>query len=521
MYQPDAERAAAEAATDGDLRRLAAHLLEAQAFTGLGSCALDLRTHAMICSPQMLRIFGWPIDRQPSRAEVRDAVYTDDRAMAEAWLSAGREPAASPAEFHFRLSRANGEIRLLRARSMVTGEYGGGPPTLIGTVEDVTDEIAKQTLAQEEAVLYRSMFEHATWGIFQVTTEGWFLTANPAMARIYGYDSPAELLSDLTDVRQQLYVDPARHDELIRLAGETGKVSGFESQVRRRDGSIIWISESCREVRAGDNELLYYEGTVEEITERKRNEAELVAAKEQAEVASKAKSIFLANMSHELRTPLNAILGFAEIIRDEMFGAVGSSRYKEFASDIHDSGKHLLSVINGILDLAKIEAGQLKLDEQPTDVAETMQHCERIVSNIAQLRGVRLKITPPASTITLMADPTRLKQIMLNLLSNAVKFTPSGNSVSMSARITDNGGFRLKIVDTGIGMSPEEITKALQPFQQIDSALSRQQEGTGLGLTLTKSLVELHGGRLTLTSTPGQGTTVNVRLPAARIIANA
>ena len=223
-------------------------------------------------------------------------------------------------------------------------------------------------------------------------------------------------------------------------------------------------------------------------------------------------------MSHELRTPLNAILGFAEIIRDEMFGPGGSPKYKEFAGDIHDSGKHLLSVINGILDLAKIEAGQLKLNEQATDVGEILVHCERIVGNIAQLRGVRLKITPLASPASLLVDPTRLKQIMLNLLSNAVKFTPSGNSVSMSARISDNQEFRFKIVDTGIGMSADEITKALQPFQQIDSALSRQQEGTGLGLTLTKSLVELHGGRLSLKSSPGQGTTVTVRLPASRVM---
>jgi PAS domain S-box-containing protein len=520
IVQLDAKQAPSSSGSEGDLRRLTTHLLAAQEFAELGSCTIDLRTGEMTCSPMMLRLFGWPTDKRPNLADVRDAAYLDDRPMVDAWLSLGAEVDSS-SEHHFRLGRGDGEIRLLRARSIVCRGYEGrGPATLVGTVQDVTEDVAAQTLAQEEAVLYRDMFQNASRGLFHVTPVGWYLTANNELARIYGYDSPAELLSDGAEPHRQRYVDPARHDELLRLTSENGKVVGFESQFYRRDRSVIWVSESCREVRASDDQLLYYEGTVEEITERKRNENELLAAKEQAEVASKAKSIFLANMSHELRTPLNAILGFAEIIRDEMFGSVGSPRYKEFAGDIHDSGKHLLSVINGILDLAKIEAGQLKLDEQATDVGETMLHCERIVANIAQLRGVRLKIAPLASPVSLMVDPTRLKQIMLNLLSNAVKFTPSGNSVAMSARVDGNKEFRLKIVDTGIGMSAEEIAKALQPFQQIDSALSRQNEGTGLGLTLTKSLVELHGGRLSLASSPGQGTTVTVRLPEWRIIGN-
>ena len=369
-----------------------------------------------------------------------------------------------------------------------------------------------------EAHHYHSMFENAVWGIFQTTSDGHYVTANPALARIYGYDTPAEMISALTDVGLQLYVDPKRRDEFIRMMNEKGTVSGFESQVYRADGAIIWISESCRAVRNSDGDLLYYEGTVEEVSTRKEAERELRVAKELAEAASKAKSIFLANMSHELRTPLNAVLGFAEILRDELFGPLGDNRYKGYVRDIHDSGKHLLNVINDILDLAKVEAGHLQLDEQPVDVENILATCERLIVDTAELRGIRFEVFYPTTAVTLRLDATRLKQILLNLLSNAVKFTPRGNGVTLGTGWASDGGFFFRVTDQGIGMSPDDVVKALQPFQQIDSSLARRYEGTGLGLTLTKSLAELHGGNLSIESKPGHGTTVTAAFPASRVI---
>jgi PAS domain S-box-containing protein len=367
---------------------------------------------------------------------------------------------------------------------------------------------------------YRSMFENAIWGIFQTTSDGHYLTANPALARIYGYDTPAEMLIALTDIGHQLYVDPTRRDAFIRMMNENGIVSGFESQVYRRDGAIIWISESCRAVRNADGDLLYYEGTVEEVTTRKEAERELRVAKEQAEAASKAKSIFLANMSHELRTPLNAVLGFAEILREQLYGPLGDERYKEYVCDIHDSGKHLLNVINDILDLAKVEAGHLHLDEQPMDVGNSLATCERLIADTAVLRGILFEVAYPATAVTLRLDATRLKQILLNLLSNAIKFTPRGKRVALSTGWSGDGGFFFRVVDEGIGMSAEDIVTAQQPFQQIDSSLARRYEGTGLGLTLTKSLIELHRGTLDIESMPGRGTTVTASFPAERVISH-
>jgi len=366
--------------------------------------------------------------------------------------------------------------------------------------------------------VYRGMFEHAIWGIFQTTPDGHYLAANPALARIYGYDTPASMLGALTDIGRQLYVDPHRRDEFVRLMRETGVVSGFESQVYRRDGEVIWISESCREVRSSQGALLYYEGTVEDITVRKHAERDLQAAKEQAEAASRAKSAFLANMSHELRTPLNAILGFAQILRDEILGPMGEPRYREYAGDIYGSGKHLLDVINDILDLTKIEGGHLKLDEQEVDVGNIFSACERLVAESARLAKVNLRVTSPREPMVLSVDPTRLTQILLNLLSNAIKFTPEGNRVALSMSRGENGDCLISVTDTGIGMTAEEIVQALQPFQQIDNSLARRYEGTGLGLTLTKLLTELHGGSLVLESEPGRGTRVTVRLPAWRVI---
>ena len=326
------------------------------------------------------------------------------------------------------------------------------------------------------------------------------------------------MLLDLTDIGRQLYVASGRRDEFIKLMKQYGTVSGFESEVQRRDGTKIWISECCREVRASDGRLLFYEGTVEEITSRKRAEAVLRAAKEQAEEASHAKSAFLNIMSHELRTPLNAVLGFAEVLRDELFGPLGNTRYQEYVRDIHKSGSHLLDIINDILDMTRIESGQLSLNEQPVDVADVVSSSERLMADVARDRKIAVEVALPDTKFSLDADPGRLKQILTNLLSNAIKFSPEGSRVALSAALDQDGACSFTVADPGIGMSAADIAQALKPFEQVDGALARRFEGTGLGLTLTKSLTELHGGSLHIDSIPGRGTTVTVRLPAARVI---
>jgi PAS domain S-box-containing protein len=363
---------------------------------------------------------------------------------------------------------------------------------------------------------FRSIFERAVPGIFQTTPGGNYIRANPALARIYGYDSPAQMLEMLTDIGRQLYVEPDRRCEFIELMRENGALSGFESAIYRRDGSVIWISENCREVRSTQGELVYYEGTVEDITQRKHAESELKLAQAQAEQANKAKSVFLANMSHELRTPLNAILGFSELLIQELYGPLGEPRYAEFAEDIFRSGKYLLGIISNILDLTKIEAGQMALDEQDVDVGELMRSSMRLVSEAARHRDITLEVTMPPAPVTVLADSTRLRQVLLNLLSNAIKFTPEGKWVYLTcARKGET--LELTVADTGIGMSAEEVARVMQPFHQVDNSYSRRYEGTGLGLSVTQSLVDLHGAEMTIASEVGKGTTITVRVPGWRV----
>ena len=244
---------------------------------------------------------------------------------------------------------------------------------------------------------------------------------------------------------------------------------------------------------------------------------ELENARRAAEESSRVKSQFMANMSHELRTPLNAIIGFSEVIRDAHVGPV-DTRYQGYAQDIHSSGHHLLGLINDVLDLSKIEAGRLTLHEEPVDLTKLAGDCQRLLAERFRTAQLALVIELPAHVPYVRADELRLKQILLNLLSNAVKFTPAGGRVVLAVEVMPEGAIRLSVADTGVGMRPEEIPLALQPFRQVDSSLNRRYDGAGLGLPLARTLAELHGGRLAIESAPGEGTTVSITLPARRVV---
>ena len=245
--------------------------------------------------------------------------------------------------------------------------------------------------------------------------------------------------------------------------------------------------------------------------------ADLMTALEAAAASSQAKSQFLATMSHELRTPLNAIIGFSEILATELFGPLGSARYREYAHDVKDSGAHLLSLINDILDFSKVDAGHLMLDDEDVNLRQVIEESIRMVQQQAAHQGIGLRHEIAADLPHLHADHRRIRQVLLNLLSNAAKFTPEGGKITVLATC-DAGAIKLQVVDTGIGIAPGDIPKALERFGQIESDLNRKYQGTGLGLPLSKRLIELHGGELSLQSELGAGTTVTITFPPERAI---
>jgi signal transduction histidine kinase len=245
---------------------------------------------------------------------------------------------------------------------------------------------------------------------------------------------------------------------------------------------------------------------------------QLIISVEQAEQANRAKSAFLANMSHELRTPLNAIMGFSEVMKDEHLGTMDNRRYLGYASDIHSSGHYLLGIINDILDLSKIEAGKMTVENaEEFPLRQALEGSFAICAPMAEKFGVRLESRLPPETVRLIAVERMIRQIMINLLSNAIKFTPAGGIVQISGHTTASGGYALTVQDSGIGMSEQEIVKALTPFGQIENKVTATHTGTGLGLPLAKAMLELHDGRLEISSTPGTGTKIVLHFPASRV----
>ena len=494
-------------------------LARMQAIAALGTIEIDFGTGAISVSDEARRLLRWDMAHLPSISLVLQSVHEDDAAAMALFLSPPQHGRAAIEECFFRLAVEEHRGTLIYGRAGVAFSARGKPELLVAVIQDMTRLIEMERAAHSQAQFYRSIFENSIWGIFQTTADGHYLMANAALAYIYGYETPTALLAALTDIRVQLYVDPTRRDGFVKAMRKGGIVAGFESQIYRRDGSVIWISESCREVRAPDGRFLYYEGMVEEITERKRVEAELHAAKDAAEAANRAKSEFLGTMSHELRTPLNAIIGFSEVINGELLGPVGVPVYKSYAGDVVASGRHLLTLINDILDFARAESGGLTLREDRIDLAELIEDALRALKARAETAGVRLSIdfgTAPASVI---ADEARLRQVVLNLVGNAIKFTAKGGRVDLRMLTGSGGEIRIEIRDNGIGMSAADLARAFEPFQQADGGHSRKHEGTGLGLAICDRLMRLHGGRVLLTSELGRGTVATVVIPRERTAA--
>ena len=359
------------------------------------------------------------------------------------------------------------------------------------------NEIQKEL--EKSQARYRDIFQYAVEGIFQSTSDNRLLSANPALARIFGFDSPGQMVEQVTDL-ESLYLYPEQRREFIRMAKENRAVSGFEVQCFRKDGSVIWTSLSARAVLDPAGELLYILGSGEDITERKKADTAVKQASELAREASQAKSRFLATMSHEIRTPVNAIMGMTDLA----LSTVLNREQRKYLKVVHHSSEHLLSLIDDILDISAIEARKVELEHQPFDPERLITEVVDMFSNAAARKGIHLSHTVIGLPKGLKGDPARLRQILANLVGNAVKFTQDGSVVITAEPAPDDEERRTKgcvpirfsVRDTGIGIPENRADTIFQEFIQLESSLSRTYGGTGLGLAICKKLVALMGGTI-------------------------
>jgi cell cycle sensor histidine kinase DivJ len=370
--------------------------------------------------------------------------------------------------------------------------------------------------AAEGAAMYRFLADNAMDLITRHSPDGRIRFASPAAYTMLGCTPP-----DLLGVAPSALVhngDLKAIQSAFVAASYFGRSATAEVRFKRSDGSYLWTEIRCRPAALVNGAASDIVAVTRDISERKAHEGALIDARDAAEEANRAKSRFLANMSHELRTPLNAVIGFSEVMTHEMFGPVGSPRYLEYARLINESGSHLLELINGILDMSKIEAGKFDLTEEMFDLAEVADQAARFVKLQADRKGVVLKLGIAPDVHTIFADKRAVKQVLMNLLSNGTKFTPRGGEVRVIAQRRANG-VEIAVSDTGMGISPEDVKRLGQPFEQVEGAHTRTQEGTGLGLALVKALTAMHGGEAKIESKLGEGTTVRIYLPYAAVSA--
>jgi PAS domain S-box-containing protein len=406
---------------------------------------------------------------------------------------------ASPTEGHGPVAGVPSKVRA----------DGEGAPARVAVVS--ASGAGKPNLAQIELAGLGAILDTATDGVVLLDRSGVVVSANRGAEALFGYGADeltGRALSDLLAPERAEAHDPLDGVLSDRAAGSLK--SGREVIGRHRQGGPLHLFMTVGRIGDSTDTLCV---AFRDITRWKRGEAELTQAKRQAERASSAKSDFLARVSHEIRTPLNAIIGFSEVMMEERFGPVGSERYREYLKDIHASGGHLLSLINDLLDLSKIEAGKLELTFANVSLNDLTQQCVAIMQPQANRERVIIRTSLTPTLPQVVADARSVRQIVLNLLSNSIKFTHAGGQVIVSTALNDNGEVALRVRDTGIGMSEQDLVTALEPFRQIATSVREISAGTGLGLPLTKALAEANRASFCIKSAPKAGTLVEITFP--------
>ena len=509
-----------------------------------GRCGLwdwDIARGRIFWSRSMFDMLGLkPSGDYLSYGEVAERLHPDDEPIehfAEAMLKGER----ASFDQEFRMRHSDGHWMWLRARAELAPAPGEQAPHLVGIVIDITQQKLADRLNQEAELRLKDAIENISEAFVLWNSDNQLVMCNSKYQQFHslplGVCVPGTPYEEVTRSAKE----PVVRQRVPLAHGEVQEGNTFEVQLgdgrwlqinerRTKDGGFVSVGTDITALKLHEERLLDSERellntvrdlqksrmTLEQQSQRLADLAEKYSReKTRAEEANRSKSEFLANMSHELRTPLNAIIGFSEVMVQQFFGAMGSDKYVDYARDIHKSGQYLLDVISDILDMSKIEAGRLQLEIKPSSIPAIIEESLRIVVPRAQEGKVDILLKVP-KLLDLEADKRALKQVFINLLANAVKFTPEGGRVSLTAKRKDQM-IVVVIADSGIGIPASDLEKLGRPFEQVENQFTKTKSGSGLGLAISKSLVELHGGSLTVDSEERKGTTVTVLLPRVAI----
>ena len=442
-----------------------------------------------------------------------DIVHPEDHAALTAWVESCPAVGA-PWQIAVRIVNDDGETRWVS----ISG-WRAGPGRMEAVILDITTQRAANMALRERERRFRAIFDHTFEFIGLLEVDGRMIEANETALRFidateesvlgrYFWDTPWWSGAPADQERLKAGVEQAARGAFVR----------FETTHAAPGGPPIHVDFSLRPIFDEDGAVVYLVPEGRDITHLKQTEVALLDAKREAETANRSKTHFLAVMSHELRTPLNAILGYSEVMQTGLFGPVGSTRYEGYVDAIHQSGRHLLGIIDDILEISRIELGVLELTEETVPLGELVGRAAQILTNRATEAGVALDFDVPLDLPDLRCDGRRVIQMLVNLVFNSIKFTKRGGTVTIAARPRGDGGVDLAVRDTGAGIAAEDLAKVWEPFGQAGNAHTRPTGGVGLGLTITKALIEAHGGTVRLESELYKGTIVTLSFPAARCV---